>query len=86
MIIHQGAVPVELENVTGRGVVYQATANKFLLTMQDLARYLVQNGNEIIVEPAPDNKLSKTLPWYVCNKKETLKTVDLLFFILYNVV
>jgi hypothetical protein len=55
VVIHQGAVPAELENVSGKGVVYQATANKFLLTMQDLARYLVQNGNEIIVEPAPDS-------------------------------
>jgi hypothetical protein len=55
VIIRQGAVPAIFENVTGKGVVYQATANKFLLTMHDLARYLVQNGNEIIVEPAPDS-------------------------------
>jgi hypothetical protein len=53
VFIRQGKAPLNLEKVTGKGVVYQATANRFLLTMQDLARYLVQNGNEIIVEPAP---------------------------------
>jgi hypothetical protein len=55
VIIHQGSVPANLENFTGKGVLYQAAANKFLLTMPDLARYLVQNGNEIIVDPAPDS-------------------------------
>jgi hypothetical protein len=53
--IHYGTVPTSLENVTGRGVVYQATADQFLLKMNDLARYLVQNGNEIIVEPAANS-------------------------------
>ena len=55
VVIRRGIVPAELENVTGKGVLYQATANQFLLTMHDVARYLVQNGNEIIVEPAPDS-------------------------------
>ncbi len=55
VVIRQGSVPAALENVTGKGVLYQATANKFLLNMSDLARYLVQDGNEIIVEPAPDS-------------------------------
>jgi hypothetical protein len=55
VVIRLGALPAKLENVTGKGVVYQAAANKFLLTLQDLASYLVQNGNEIIVEPAPDS-------------------------------
>ena len=53
VIIRLGTVPAALEKPTGHGVLYQATANQFLLTMHDLARYLVQNGNEIIVEPAP---------------------------------
>jgi hypothetical protein len=53
VIIRQGTLPAALENVTGKGVLYQATANQFLLTIHDVARYLVQNGNEIIVEPYP---------------------------------
>lgn len=53
VVIRYGAVPVTLEDAAGRGVLYQATANRFLLTMDEVARYLVQNGNEILVEPAP---------------------------------
>ena len=55
VFIHHGAVPLALENPTGKGVLYQATANQFLLTLQDVARYLVQNGNEIIVAPEPNS-------------------------------
>ncbi len=51
--IRLGAVPDALENPTGEGVLYQASADQFLLKLDDVARYLVQNGNEIIVEPAP---------------------------------
>jgi hypothetical protein len=52
VIIRHGLVSAALENPTGRGVLYQATSNQFLLDMHDVARYLVQNGNEIIIEPA----------------------------------
>lgn len=48
-------MPATLENPTGKGVLYQATASQFLLNLNDVARYLVQNGNEIIVEPAADS-------------------------------
>jgi hypothetical protein len=50
-----GVVPDALENPTGKGVLYQASANQFLLNMDGVARYLVQNGNEIIVQPAPES-------------------------------
>ena len=53
VVIRHGALPAALENVTGKGVLYQATASQFLLTIHDVARYLVQNGDEIIVEPYP---------------------------------
>ena len=53
VVIRYGAVPTTLEGATGKGVLYQATSNRFLLAMDDVARYLVQDGNEIIVEPAP---------------------------------
>jgi hypothetical protein len=55
VIIHKSQVPAALENPTGKGVLYQATANQFLLTMHNVASYLVQNGNEIMIEPAPDS-------------------------------
>ena len=49
-----GGVPEALENPTGQGVLYQATADQFLLKLDGVARYLVQNGDEIIIQPAPD--------------------------------
>ncbi|MBI1801547.1 MAG: hypothetical protein HY259_07150 [Chloroflexi bacterium] len=58
VVIRRGAVPTALENAAGKGVLYQTTANQFLLNMNDLARYLVQNGAEIVVEPAPNSPAS----------------------------
>ncbi len=52
--IRHGAVSADLEKVSSKGVVYQASENQFLLKMDDIARYLVQNGNEIVIEPAPN--------------------------------
>lgn len=51
--IRIGSVPQELDDPLGKGAVYQASANQFLLKMDNIARYLVQNGNEIIIDPAP---------------------------------
>jgi hypothetical protein len=53
--IRRGEVPSDLANPTGQGVLYQASANQFLLKMDGIARYLVQNGNEIVVQPAPES-------------------------------
>jgi hypothetical protein len=53
VVIRYGPVPATLEGATGKGVLYQATSNRFLLAMDGVARYLVQDGNEIIVQPAP---------------------------------
>ena len=51
--INIGSVPEFLENPTGCGVLYETTAGTFLLKLDQIARYLVRNGNEIIVDPAP---------------------------------
>jgi len=45
--------PRALENPINSGVLYQAAPSQFLLQMPKIARYLVRNGNEIIVEPEP---------------------------------
>ena len=58
VVIRYGDVPAELENPTGRGVLYQASAHQFLLKLDGVARYLVCNGNEIVVEPAPGSLAS----------------------------
>lgn len=52
--VRLGTVPAALGDPIGEGVLYQASANQFLLKLDHIARYLVQNGNEIIVQPAPD--------------------------------
>lgn len=49
--LRYGEVPEQLETIEGRGVLYQANARQFLLKLDDIAHYLVQNGNEIIVSP-----------------------------------
>lgn len=56
--IRYGDVPTELENPTGKGVLYQASAHQFLLKLDGVARYLVRNGNEIVVQPAPGSLAS----------------------------
>lgn len=46
-------VPKTLDNPAGQGVLYQARPNQFLLKLDGVARYLVQHGNEIVVQPVP---------------------------------
>lgn len=54
VIIRYGEVPDTLAEIQGEGVLYQASTNQFLLRMDQVAHYLVQNGNEIIVSPRGD--------------------------------
>lgn len=51
--IRIGNVPDSLENPSGMGVLYQASVNQFLFKLDRVAKYLVCNGNEITIEPAP---------------------------------
>lgn len=53
VIIRFGKVPLALPEPHGQGVVYQASPGQFLLHLEQIARYLVQNGNAICIEPAP---------------------------------
>lgn len=46
-------VPDELDEVEGRGVLFQANRNAFLLKMPGIAKYLVLGGDTIRVEPDP---------------------------------
>jgi hypothetical protein len=49
--IHAGQVPESLDNITNKGVLYQATNSEFLLRVEQVAAYYVKNGNEIVVQP-----------------------------------
>lgn len=48
--IRLGDVPVSLANAINKGVLFQSTETEFLLHIDHVARYYVQNGNEIVVQ------------------------------------
>lgn len=48
-----GMVPESIPDPVGRGVLYEASAAEFLLTIPDVARFHVVAGNSITVEPTP---------------------------------
>jgi hypothetical protein len=47
-------VPDKLKTITKQGVRYQATKNEFLLTVDQIAKFYVSNGNKITVELLKD--------------------------------
>jgi hypothetical protein len=47
------SVPSRLENATSRGVLWQAAPGRFLLNAPGTARYLVEAGKSIIIDPYP---------------------------------
>ena len=52
--IHYGPVPTALPNPLGEGGYFQATPDTFLLTVRDIARFLVVKGQEIVIERFPN--------------------------------
>ena len=44
-------VPDHIDNPLSHGVVYEANAHQFLFKLEGVGRYLVQNGNEVFIEP-----------------------------------
>lgn len=48
--INLGKTPENLAQIKKRGVKYQATKNEFLIEVDNVGRYYVKNGSEIIVE------------------------------------
>src|SRR6185437_3943228 len=51
--ICRGLVPQALENSTALGPTWQIAGNRFLLTIPDIARFLLTDGREIAFEPEP---------------------------------
>jgi hypothetical protein len=49
-----GAVPESLEQPIVRGVTFEAEANRVLLNFRGTARFLIQDGRQITVQPARD--------------------------------
>ena len=53
--IRYGSVPTRLPNPLGEGGYFQATPDTFLMTVPDVARYLVVKGQEIVIERFPNS-------------------------------
>jgi hypothetical protein len=53
VMIRFGAVPDALVSSAAKGDGWQAAQGQFLFRLKDIAAYLIQNGREIIIDPAP---------------------------------
>lgn len=53
--IKLGIVPKQLKSISEKGIKYQVAKNEFLLEVDEIAKYYVKNGNEIIVESKRKN-------------------------------
>ena len=51
--IRYGAAPEELPEAVWKGVRFQAAPGRLLLIVDDVARYLVRDGREIVIDRAP---------------------------------
>jgi len=49
-----GRIPEHLDGSRGEGVLYEVAPGQFLLRVRNVSRYLVRDGAEIVVDPAPN--------------------------------
>lgn len=54
VVIRRGRVPNELPDAKKRGVLYEAAPGRLRLAIRGIARYLVSDGKEIVVEVEPE--------------------------------
>lgn len=47
------AVPAQLKNATSRGVLWQAAPGHFMIDVPETARYLVEEGKRVTIDPLP---------------------------------
>lgn len=52
IVVRAGCVPKTLPRASVRGPTWEIAGDKFLLNVPDVARYLLDGGREIVVEPA----------------------------------
>jgi hypothetical protein len=50
--ISYGSVPEQLPDIVHKGVTFQSSPGKFLLSIKNVGRFLVLDGKTIVVEPA----------------------------------
>lgn len=46
-----GKVPEKIQNITGQGVLFEASFNEFLFKLDSIAKYYVKNGSQIVIQP-----------------------------------
>jgi hypothetical protein len=51
--IRTGDIPEHIEDPITAGVHHEANAEQFLLRIEDVGRYLVSRGNDIVIDPLP---------------------------------
>ena len=61
--ICRGEVPEELTDPRKTGILFQAAPGRFLLRVEGVARYLLRQGRDVLVEPAagadePDQEIA----------------------------
>lgn len=54
--IHLGAVPRQLDHPLHETAFYQLDKNHLLLTLPGIARYMVADGQQVMIEPDPEAK------------------------------
>jgi hypothetical protein len=59
VLIKFGTTPQSLKNPLFTGVRFQTSGQEFLLTVDSIARYYIQNGNSITIEVFPDSEMSE---------------------------
>jgi len=52
--ISYGTVPDSLPDVKGKGICFQAAKGELLLNVPNVAKYLIKNGDTIIIERHPE--------------------------------
>jgi len=57
--INISAVPAHLENTTFRGVLWQAAPGRFMIDVPETARYLVEEGKRVTIDPLPSAMLNR---------------------------
>lgn len=54
VLIHTGHVAPELACRTGKGALFETGRSSLLLRLDGIARYLVTDGDQIVIDPAPE--------------------------------
>jgi energy-coupling factor transporter ATP-binding protein EcfA2 len=57
--IRLGKVPKQLESPSAYGLLWQAESGKLLLSIDEVARYLILEDREVIIEPYPESSEDK---------------------------